>query len=593
MAEQRWCNVLKLLRRLTLVEVVSLCVSVLFISASVYFDLRIPDYMSEITKLVQIHSDKISEVWKNGAFMLFSALGSITMTVIVSYFIARLAAKFAKELRYDLFKKVENFSMAEINTFSTSSLITRSTNDIRQVRMFIGIGIQVMIKAPILALWAILKISGKSWQWSTATTVFITVLVVVVVIIIFFVMPKFKLMQKLTDAVNSVARENLQGVRVVRAYNAEKIQEAKFEEANKNFADNEFFIMRMLALFMPTMTLVMNGLNLAIFWIGATLINNAVEVEKLGLFSDMVVYSAYAMQIVAAFMMTIMVFFILPRASVSAKRIHEVLMSETSIHDGAAAIKTTMVGAVEFKNVCFKYPQAKDYVLENISFTVSAGETLAFIGSTGSGKSTIVNLLPRFYDVTSGEILVDGINVKDYTLSNLHAKLGYISQKAFIFKGDIRSNVAFGKGQGDDITDDEVLEALSLAQADELVTTDKNGLDRETAQSGANLSGGQKQRLAIARAIARKPEILIFDDSFSALDFKTDKDLRQGIKDNIAGVTSLIVAQRIGTIINADTIIVLDNGRIVGKGQHKDLLRTCEVYREIAETQLSEEELLA
>lgn len=525
--------------------------------------------------------------------MLLCALGSLVLAVAVGYFASRLAATLAKRVRLAIFDKVESFSMEEINKFSTASLITRSTNDITQVQMIIAMGLQVMIKAPIMAVWAISKISNKSWQWTAATAAAVVLLLTLIGILMIFVMPKFRKIQVLTDNLNRVTRENLTGIRVVRAYNAEEYQEDKFENANEELTANNLFAHRMMAILMPGMNVVMNGLTLSIYWIGAYLINEAQVMDRIGLFSDMVVFSSYAMQVVMAFMLLTMIFIMLPRASVSAKRINEVLGTKPQIIDGDKEEGLPgREGEVEFRHVSFRYPDAADDVLTDISFTAHKGETIAFIGSTGSGKSTLINLIPRFYDVTEGEVLVDGINVKEYTTQALHNKLGYVSQRAVMFAGTVESNVAYGDNGRENTVDSEYMKkAVSIAQGQEFVDKMEDTYQGMVAQNGANLSGGQKQRLAIARAVYRRPEIYIFDDSFSALDYKTDKVLRAALKEETADTTSFIVAQRIGTIKNADKIIVLDEGRAVGIGTHRELLQSCEVYRQIALSQLSKEEL--
>lgn len=570
--------------------VVLICV--VLVAGQVGLDLRLPDYMSQITRLVQTQGSQMSEIFIAGGKMLLCALGSLMLAVIVGFFAARLAAVFSKRLRHAIFDKVEDFSMEEINGFSTDSLITRSTNDITQVQMLIAMGLQVMIKAPIMAVWAITKISTKSWQWTASTGAAVGGLMVLIAIIMVFAMPRFRRIQTLTDNLNRVTRENLTGIRVVRAYNAEQYQEEKFAKANDELTDNNLFAHRVMAIMNPGMSIIMNGLTLAIYWIGAILINQAQMMDRVGLFSDMVVFSSYAMQVVMAFMMLTMIFIMLPRASVSAKRINEVLDTQPRILDGSVTEgEPGWEGEVEFRHVSFKYPDAADYVLEDISFKAHRGETVAFIGSTGSGKSTLVNLIPRFYDATEGEVLVDGVNVKEYTTYALHNKLGYVSQKAVMFSGTVTSNVAYGdNGQGG-FDDRDVEKAVEIAQGREFVEKMEDQYYGPIAQGGANISGGQKQRLAIARAVCRRPEIYIFDDSFSALDYKTDKVLRAALKQETADTTSFIVAQRIGTIKNADRIIVLDEGRAVGIGTHEELLKTCEVYRQIALSQLSKEEL--
>ena len=565
--------------------------SVVFVVGQVWLDLTLPDYMSEITTLVQTQGSTIGEILRAGGLMLLCALGSAGLSVIVGYFAAKISATISMRLRDDVYSKVSNFGAKEIKKFSTASLITRSTNDVRQVGMVVAFGLQVMIKAPILAVWAIVKILGKSWQWSVATLIAVVILILMLVIVTLFVMPKFKKIQDQTDTLNRVTRESLMGLRVIHAFNAEKYQEDKFENANANLTKTQLFTQRVMSIVGPTMTLVMNGLNLSIYVIGAFLINAAGTVEKLTLFSDMVVFSSYAMQVVMAFMMIAMIFFMLPRAVVSAKRIGEVLKTELEIKEGTFDGTTQQTGTVEFRDVCFKYPDASEYVLKDISFKVNKGETVAFIGSTGSGKSTLINLVPRFYDATSGEILVDGVDVKDYKLEKLYDKLGYVSQKAVMFHGTIKSNVSLGKANGKTPDDEAVEKAIEIAKASEFVNAKKDGVNSPITQGGTNVSGGQKQRLSIARALARKPEILIFDDSFSALDYKTDRELRENLKTNLADTTCLIVAQRIGTISNADKIIVLDEGKMVGQGTHKELLENCPVYKQIALSQLSKEEL--
>lgn len=565
--------------------------SVVFVVGQVWLDLTLPDYMSEITTLVQTQGSTIGEILRAGGLMLLCALGSAGLSVIVGYFAAKISATISMRLRDDVYSKVSNFGAQEIKKFSTASLITRSTNDVRQVGMVVAFGLQVMIKAPILAVWAIVKILGKSWQWSVATLIAVVILILMLVIVTLFVMPKFKKIQDQTDTLNRVTRESLMGLRVIHAFNAEKYQEDKFENANANLTKTQLFTQRVMSIVGPTMTLVMNGLNLSIYVIGAFLINAAGTVEKLTLFSDMVVFSSYAMQVVMAFMMIAMIFFMLPRAVVSAKRIGEVLKTEPEIKEGTFDGTTQQTGTVEFRDVCFKYPDASEYVLKDISFKINKGETVAFIGSTGSGKSTLINLVPRFYDATSGEILVDGVDVKDYKLEKLYDKLGYVSQKAVMFHGTIKSNVSLGKANGKTPDDEAVEKAIEIAKASEFVNAKKDGINSPITQGGTNVSGGQKQRLSIARALARKPEILIFDDSFSALDYKTDRELRENLKTNLADTTCLIVAQRIGTISNADKIIVLDEGKMVGQGTHKELLENCPVYKQIALSQLSKEEL--
>ncbi len=566
-------------------------ISLAFIVAQVWLDLKLPDYMSEITTLVQTQGSAMGDILIAGGYMLLCALGSLAATVIVGYFVAKIAAGLAMRLREAVYDKTMSFSMEEIGHFSTASLITRSTNDITQIQTFVALGLQALVKSPILAVWAIVKISGKNWQWSLTTGVAVFVLLVVILTTVSITLPKFTKIQRLTDDLNRVARENLTGIRVVRAYNAEQYQEDKFEAANDTLTRTNVFANRATSMLRPAMRLLMSGLTLAIYWIGAYLINGAVMGNKLGIFSDMVVYSSYAMQILMAFMMLTMTFIILPRASVAAKRIKEVLDTESKIQDGTGKpVNANCVGEVEFQNVSFKYPDAAEYVLHDVSFKANKGETVAFIGSTGSGKSTLINLVPRFYDATEGQVLIDGVDVRDYKQEALRDKLGYVPQRAVLFSGTVRSNVGYGEN-GKTITTDDVTDAVYIAQASEFVEAMEGGYDARIAQGGSNVSGGQKQRLSIARAVCRHPEIYVFDDSFSALDYRTDRVLRTALKKETAGVTSLIVAQRIGTIMDADRIIVLDEGRVVGNGTHKELLNSCAVYREIAESQLTKEEI--
>jgi len=583
---------LKILKYLKPKEWLMAGLSLIFIVAQVWLELKLPDYMSEITRLTRTPGSAMGDIWLNGGYMLLCTLGSLVAAIIVGFFAARICASFSQRLRSLLFGKVESFSMEEINRFSTSSLITRSTNDIMQVQMLIVMALQLVIKAPIMAVWAITKILGKGYEWSMATGVGVLIVLVMVTILMIFVMPKFKKMQTLIDNVTRVTRENLTGLRVVRAYNAEDYQENKFEAANRELTGTQLFTNRALALMMPVMQLMMGGLSLAIYWIGAYLINAAGAMDKLTIFANMVVFSNYAVQVIMSFMMLVMIFIMLPRASVSAKRINEVLDTEPQILDGVeSAGQPGVTGEIEFRSVSFKYPDAAKPVIEDISFTAKRGQTVAFIGSTGSGKSTLVNLIPRFYDVTEGEVLIDGVNVKHYKLESLLNKIGYVPQKAVLFKGTVESNVAYGDNGKEEYKVGDVKKAVQIAQAADFVEKMEGEYDASISQGGANISGGQKQRLAIARAVCRKPEIYIFDDSFSALDYKTDRVLRSELKRETSGVTNLIVAQRIGTIMDADQIIVLDKGRIVGKGTHKELLRDCAVYKEIAMSQLSEEEL--
>ncbi len=548
--------------------------------------------MQEITVLVQTDGSKMSDILSNGALMLLCAFGSLVFAIIVGYFVSWLSATFSKRTRKKLFNKVEDMAMQEIKSFSTSSLITRTTNDITQVEMLIAMGLQLLIKAPITAIWAVFKILNKSWQWSAITGVAIVILLSVIGCLVIIVIPKFKIVQKLTDKINSVTRENLTGIRVVRAFNAEGYQEEKFNEVNNRLTNLQLFNQRSFAIMSPVMYLIMYFLTLSIYFVGAGLIKDALLVDKLSLFGDMVVFSSYAMQIIMSFLMLAMIFMMIPRANVSAKRINEVMDAPISIEDGEIDHDTTKLrGVVEFKNVSFKYPDAEEYLLKNISFKANKGETVAFIGSTGSGKSTLVNLIPRFYDVTDGSVLVDGVDVREYKQEFLRNKLGYVSQKAVMFNGSVNFNVSYGDNGRGKISDKKIKEAVKVAQASEFVDKMDDGYETHIAQGGTNVSGGQKQRLSIARAIARDPEIYIFDDSFSALDYKTDSVLRRELKKYTKDATSLIVAQRIGTIMNADKILVLDNGECVGMGTHEELLKNCEVYKQIALSQLSKEEL--
>ena len=584
----------RILKRLKAAEWLQAAVSLVFIVAQVWLDLKLPDFMSEITRLSQTPGSAILDIWLAGGKMLLCALGSVVASVIVGFYAARIAASFSQRLRSQLFSKVDSFSMEEINRFSTDSLITRSTNDITQVQMLITMGLQMIIKAPIMVVWAVIKIAGKGLEWSMATGVAVLIMLAVISVMMALVLPKFRKIQTLTDNLTRVTRENLTGLRVVRAYNAESYQEEKFERANSELTETQLFANRGMAVMMPIISALMSGLNLAIYWIGASLINSAGLMDRLTLFSNMVVFSAYAMQVIMSFMMLVMIFVLWPRASVSAKRINEVLETSPAILDGTRTEgEPGKAGEIEFRNVSFRYPGAADDVLCDISFTAKRGETVAFIGSTGSGKTSLVNLIPRFYDATGGEVLVDGVNVKEYTQEALHNMIGYVPQKAVTFRGTVRSNIRYGDNGKAAATDEEVAKAMQIAQGADFVDQMENRYEAEIAQGGANLSGGQKQRLAIARAVARKPEIYIFDDSFSALDYKTDRALRTALRRETAGVTSLIVAQRIGTILDADRIIVLNEGSIAGIGTHKELLKTCEVYQEIAMSQLSEEELSA
>ncbi len=585
-------KMIKLLKKLPKRNWLMMFFAIGFVVLQVWLDLTIPDYMADITSLVQTDGSKMADIMAAGGKMLLCAFGSLAATVVVAIISSRIASDFSAVLRAKLFNKVQGFSMEEIGRFSTASLITRSTNDVTQVQMFVTMGFQVLVKAPILAIWAVCKISAKSWQWTFSTGVAVAVLLIIVGLCVSIALPKFKKLQELTDDINRVTRENITGINVVRAYNAEKYQETKFETANNNLTKTQLFTSRTMSFMMPGIQLIMSGLPLAIYWIGAYLINKADMTSKITLFSDMVTFSSYAMQIVMAFMMMVMVFIILPRASVAAKRINEVLDTEATIEDGDKDIKDSGIrGEIEFKNVNFKYPDAEDYVLSDISFSVKKGETLAIIGATGCGKSTVINLIPRFYDVTEGEVLVDGVNVKDYKQKELRNKIGYVSQKATLFGGTVKSNIAYGDNGKDGFMESDIVDSVYVAQASEFVEKMDKGYDSYIAQGGGNLSGGQKQRLSIARAVCRHPEIFIFDDSFSALDYRTDRALRSALKKECADATKIIVAQRIGTIRDADKIIVLENGTIAGMGKHDELMKNCEVYRQIAYSQLSKEEL--
>ncbi len=583
---------LKLFKNFRKKEWILAGISLVFIVLQVWMDLTMPDYMSEITTLVQTPGSEMADILIAGGKMLLFALGSLAASVATAVCAAKIASEFAAILRSRLFRKVQSFSMEEIGRFSAASLITRSTNDITQVQMLIVMGLQMLIKAPIMAVWAICKISGKEWEWTLATGVAVVVLLSIVGICVVLAMPKFKKLQTLTDDLNRVTRENLNGLRVVRAYNAEEYQEEKFETANKNLTGTQLFAMRTMSFLMPSIQLIMSGLSLSIYWIGAILINEAQIMDKISLFSEMMVFSQYAIQVVMSFMMLVMIFMILPRASVSAKRINEVMDTELTIHNGTRMDgEKGKTGEIEFRNVSFRYPDAGEYAVRNISFTAKKGETIAFIGATGCGKSTVINLIPRFYDTTEGEVLVDGVNVKEYDQHALRNKIGYVSQKAVLFSGSIRSNIAYGENGKTRPRHEEIALAAATAQADEFVEKTEDTYDGYVAQGGANFSGGQKQRLSIARAIARKPEIFIFDDSFSALDYKTDRKLREALDRECRAATRLIVAQRIGTIRDADKIIVLEEGKIAGIGSHNELMQNCEVYKQIAFSQLSKEEL--
>ncbi len=581
---------IKLLKNFTKKEWGLVLISFVLILAQVWLELKMPDFMSEITRLVQTEGSEMLEIVKNGGLMLLCALGSLASAIIVGYFVSHLSSSYSLKLRKRIFEKVESLSIHEIKQFKTDSLITRTTNDITQIEMLISMGLQLLIKAPMTAILAITKILNKSWQWSAVTAVAVVILLSVIGTLMILILPKFKIVQKLIDQVNGVIREHLTGIRVVRAFNAERYQEEKFESINTKLTNQQLYNQKKFAFLSPVMYLVMNSLTLVIYFIGAYLIRDALMVDKIGLFGDMVVFSSYAMQVIMSFLMLAMIFMMLPRAQVSATRINEVLDTEISVKEGHFDGETQEKGTIEFKNVSFKYPDAEEYLLKNISFKVNKGETMAFIGSTGSGKSTLINLVPRFYDVTEGEVLVDGVNVRDYKFDHLYNKLGYVSQKAVIFNGTVLENVGFGESAHEK-TEASIQEAIRVAQGEDFVLKMDQQYETHLASGGTNVSGGQKQRLSIARAIARNPEIYIFDDSFSALDYKTDSVLRKALKEHTKEATSLIVAQRIGTIMNADKIMVLDNGECVGMGTHKELLKTCEVYKQIALSQLSKEEL--
>lgn len=581
---------LKLFKNFKIKEYFAMLLCVVFVVLEVWLDLKIPDYMSKITMLVQTPGSAMKDILINGGKMLLCAGGSLLGAIVVGYFAAYISASFSKITREKLFKKVEDFSLDEMKKFKASSLITRTTNDITNVEIFLAIGLQMIIKAPITAVWAILKILNKGKWWSLATGIGVVVLLIIIGILLILVFPKFKKVQKLIDDINELTNEQLKGIRVIRAFNAESYSESKFNRGNTNLTKLQMFNQKTMGILNPGIYLVMHGVSLSIYIIGAYLINSANMLDKLTIFSNMVVFSAYAMQVISSFLMLAFIFIFYPRAGVSATRINEVLEVNPTIKDGKIATHNDIKGVVEFKNVSFKYPDSEEYILENVSFKIDKGKTIAFIGSTGSGKSTLINLVPRFYDATKGEILIDGINVKDYSLKTLHEKIGYVPQKAIIFNDTIENNINYGDS-GKKITKENILNAAKIAEADEFISKMEKGYKSHIASGGTNVSGGQKQRISIARALAKTPEILIFDDSFSALDYKTDYKLRKGLKEKMQGITTMIVAQRIGTIKDADLIIVLDNGKCVGKGTHKELLKKCKVYKEIAYSQLSKEEL--
>ena len=592
---------LRIMRYLSKAEIGQMLIALVSIVGQIWLDLTLPDYMSDITTLVETPGSTMHDIWVAGGKMLLVSLGSAACAVVTGFIAARVGASFSQRLRSLEFNKVESFGPAEMNRFSTASLITRSTNDITQIQMFITMGLMMIVKSPIMAVWAICKIAGKGFEWTVATGIAVVVLMAAICVIMFFVMPKFKAMQRLTDNINLVARENLTGLRVVRAYNAEDYQEAKFTKANKELTDTQLFTNRAMAIMMPLMNTIMNGLMLAVYWIGAYLIDAADLTDKLTTFANMVVFSSYSVQVIMSFLLMSMVFVLWPRADVSAQRVLEVIDTKPLITDGTHTEgEPGKQGEIEFRNVSFTYPDSRKAMLEGVSFTAKKGQTVAFIGSTGSGKSSLINLVPRFYDATQGQVLVDGVDVRDYTLKALRDKIGYVPQQSFLFKGTIASNVSYGDKSGSESGSEEagtdadmanVRKACEVAQATEFVEKKDNTYESSIAQGGSNVSGGQKQRLSIARAVYRHPEILIFDDSFSALDFKTDRAVRDALAKEAKDSTKLIVAQRIGTIMNADRIVVLDQGKVVGQGTHEELLDNCDVYRQIAQSQLSEDEL--
>ncbi len=602
---------LRIMRYLSKAEIGQMLIALVSIVGQVWLDLTLPDYMSDITQLVETPGSNMSDIWVAGGKMLAISLGSAACAIVTGFIAARVGASFSQRLRSLEFSKVESFGSAEMSRFSTASLITRSTNDITQIQMFITMGLMMIVKSPIMAVWAICKIAGGGFEWTLATGVAVVVLVISIGALMAMVMPKFKSMQRLTDNINLVARENLTGLRVVRAYNAEDYQESKFAQANKDLTDTQLFTNRAMSVMMPMMNTIMNGLMLAVYWIGAYLIDAADATDKLTTFADMVVFSSYSVQVIMSFLLMSMVFVLWPRADVSANRVLEVIDTEPMVVSGTRTVgKPGMEGEIEFRNVSFTYPDSREAMLEGINFKASKGQTVAFIGSTGSGKSSLVNLVPRFYDATQGEVLVDGVDVRDYTLESLRGKIGYVPQQSFMFKGTIASNVSYGSGRADgnnagrttagksadrsadrSASDEAIRNACEVAQATEFISRKEDGYETAISQGGANVSGGQKQRLSIARAVYRHPEILIFDDSFSALDFKTDRAVRDALAKEAKDATKLIVAQRIGTIMDADTIVVLDGGKVVGQGTHRELLETCDVYRQIAQSQLSENEL--
>ena len=582
----------KLLRNYTKKDLFFIVLVFLLIALQVGLELKMPDYMREITKLVETADSDMDSIYHNGIMMSLCALGSLLSAIVVEFFIATLSARLSMRIRKKLFEKVMSLGLNEVKNFSTSSLITRTTNDITQIQMFVSMGTLMLIRAPLTAIWAIIKILDKSWQWSASTGIAVVLLLSVIACVVSIVIPRFKLIQKLTDRINGITRENLTGIRVVRAFNAEKYQENKFAEVNNKLTRTQLFNQRMLSILSPFMYFIMQAGEIVIFIIGAVLIDKALMGDKIALFGDMVVFSSYALQVILSFLFLALIFTMMPRAQVSANRINEVMNEEITIKDGEHTKGLTgLKGEIEFRNVSFKYPDADEKLLDDISFTAKQGETVAFIGSTGSGKTSLINLIPRFYDVTDGEVLVDGVDVRDYKQTALRDKIGYVPQKAVLFDGSVSDNVDYGGKTDFKVTEDGIKKAIEIAQAKHFVEKMPKQYKSHIAQGGTNISGGQKQRLSIARAIAKQPEIYIFDDSFSALDYKTDSKLRQALKDNTNGATTLIVAQRIGTIMHADKILVLDEGKCVGQGTHRELMKNCEVYQQIAYSQLTKEEL--
>lgn len=583
---------IKLLKKMGKREVLMAVLCALLVLGQVYFDLTLPDYMTDLTMMLNTAGSETSDILNVGLKMLGCTLASAALAIVCGYLSAKTASGFSYTIREKLFNHVMDMGSEEMQDFSIPSLITRTTNDITQIQMIVSMGLQMIIKSPIMAVWAVIKILGKSWELSAVTAAFVVVICVFVLAVMATCIPRFRIVQKLTDKINRVARENLTGINVVHAFNAEKYQNDKFDVPSKDMMNTQLKNQRMFALMMPVMNIGMNGLTLAIYWLGAVLIQQialtAVQ-DRITLFSNVVVFSTYATYVVMSFMMLVMIFMMLPAAQVSAERINEVLERDVNIKEGSVSVGREH-GTVEFKNVSFRYPHASEDELSNISFKINKGQTLAIIGATGSGKTTLISLIPRFYDATEGEVLVDGVNVKDYKFDTLYDKLGYVTQKAVLFAGSIRENVFFGESATPE-TDEELKNAIELSQAEEFVDKLPDGTEHMISQMGRNVSGGQKQRLSIARALSRKPEILVFDDSFSALDYKTDAKLREGLNEKLGDTTKIIVAQRISTIRHADKIIVLDRGEAVGMGTHEELMKNCDVYKEIALSQLSAAEL--